>query len=72
MQRRGIYRGELIETKHSLGATACQLISWMGGDNRFGRLNLWGWAAWPSGLAAMLHVLDVACAAFESHARAGS
>ena len=34
------------------GVTACQLNPWLGGDNRSGRLNSWGGAAWPSGLAA--------------------
>ncbi len=39
------------------GVTACQLNPWLGGDNRSGRLNASGGAAWPSGLAATLALL---------------
>ena len=30
---------------------------WLGGDNRLGRLNMWGGAAWLSGLVATLALL---------------
>ncbi len=30
---------------------------WLGGDNRSGRLNTWGGADWPPGLAATLALL---------------
>ncbi len=32
---------------------------WLGGDNHLGRLNLWGGAAWLSGLVATLALLPV-------------
>ncbi len=31
--------------------------TWLGGDNRLGRLNLWGGAAWRFGLVATLALL---------------
>ncbi len=41
----------------SAGRNRLSAESWLGGDNRLGRLNMWGGAAWLSGLVATLALL---------------
>ena len=47
------YREHLAGT----GRNRLSAEPWLGGDNRLGRLNLWGGAAWLSGLVATLTLL---------------
>ncbi len=48
---------DALKAHPGTGLNRLSAESWLGGDNRFGRLNISGGAAWLSGLVATLALL---------------